>query len=286
MARKITEIYDQIITEKQSFSSLNGLEPATETATNLMTELTSGSKVAQWRLFAYIVAVAIWVHEVLFDKHKEDVEKRASELYVGSLLWYHQQCFLFQYGDTLSWNGTKYEYAAITPAIQIIERASVTDVGGQLRIKVAKLVSGLPVKLTTTELNAFTAYMTRVKFAGTNTDIVSRDADLLKIYYDVKVDPLVLSSSGELLSALGTYPVHDAIETYIQNLPFDGILNITKLTDEIQKVEGVIDPIISSASAKYGTLAYSAINNSYNADAGHMIIDSAFPLTNTITYNV
>ncbi len=286
MAREIKTIYNEMIAEKATMSSLNGLQPSTDTATNLLNDLSSGSKVARWRLLFYVIAVGIWIHEKIFDTHKADIEKRAAELYVGTVVWYHAQCFLFQFGDTLTWNGTKYNYPTITPANQIIKRASVTEVSGQLVVKVAKLSGSLPVKLTTTELSAFTAYLTLIKFAGTNTAVVSRDADLLKIYYTVKYDPLVLSASGELLSTAGVYPVQDAINNYIQNLPFDGNLNLTQLTDEIQKAQGVIDPVIGLAEAKYGTLPYSTIVNNYNADAGHMAIDAAFPLSTTITYNV
>ena len=286
MAREIKTIYNEMIAEKATMSSLNGLQPASDNAANLLSDLSSGSKVAMWRLLFYIMAVGIWIHEKIFDTHKAAIELRAAELYVGTVIWYHAQCFLFQFGDTLTWNGTKYNYSTITPANQIIKRASVTEVAGQLVVKVAKLSAGLPIKLTATELNAFTAYLTMVKFAGTNLSVISRDADLLKIYYSVKYDPLVLSASGELLSTAGVYPVQDAINSYIQNLPFDGNLNLTQLTDEIQKAQGVIDPVVGVAEAKYGTLPYSTIVNNYNADAGHMAIDPAFPLSTSITYNV
>jgi hypothetical protein len=193
---------------------------------------------------------------------------------------------LFHYGDSLTRNGVQYTYPIITPANQIIERAAVNDVAGQVRIKVAKLSGGLPIKLTTTELTAFQAYITQIKFAGTNVDVISRAADLLKIAYNVKYDPLVLSATGELLSTPGVFPVVDAINAYIQELPFDGILNLTKLTDAIQVAQGVIDPVIQSSEAKFGALAYFPIVDNYNADAGHMLIDPAFPLSTQITYHV
>jgi hypothetical protein len=286
MARTIKEIYNSMVTEKNTMSSLNGLQPATDTATKLLSDLTSESKVARWRLKFWVFAVALWVHEKLFDAHKAQIEKRASELYVGSVIWYHAECFKFQFGDTLSWNGKKYIYDPIDAAKQIIKRASVTEVSGQLVIKIAKLASGVPAKLSTTEMAAFTSYIDLIKFAGTNTRIVSQDADLLKISYSIKYDPLAISATGELLSAPGTYPVEDAITKYIQNLPFDGKLSLTKLTDEIQKVPGVLDPVLGVAEAKYGTLPYSPIINEYNADAGHMTIDSVYPLRNSISYHV
>ncbi len=58
MARKILEIYDEIIEEKELQPSLTGLLPLGETSDNLLDDLTSGSKVAVWRLWAYLTAVA------------------------------------------------------------------------------------------------------------------------------------------------------------------------------------------------------------------------------------
>lgn len=284
MARTINEIYNQMVTEKQNMTSLNALQPSTDTATNLLNELSSSSKVAIWRLKFYVVAVAIWFHETNWDVYYKKLQDQANKLYVGTLPWYRDQCFYFQYGDSLSYIDNHYVYATIDPSKQIIKRASVNDVGGQVRIKVAKLSGTTPVALSAPELTAFSSYLNSVKIGGTNLSIVSRDADLLKIYYNIVYDPLLLTSSGELISSPGTYPVEDAINNYISNLPFDGVLNITKLTDEIQNATGVIDPIINNAEAKYGTLAYAPINNNYNADAGHMKIDPSYPLNTTLNY--
>lgn len=273
-----------MVTEKQNMTSLNALQPSTDTATNLLNELSSSSKVAIWRLKFYVVAVAIWFHETNWDVYYKKLQDQANKLYVGTLPWYRDQCFYFQYGDSLSYIDNHYVYATIDPSKQIIKRASVNDVGGQVRIKVAKLSGTTPVALSAPELTAFSSYLNSVKIGGTNLSIVSRDADLLKIYYNIVYDPLLLTSSGELISSPGTYPVEDAINNYISNLPFDGVLNITKLTDEIQNATGVIDPIINNAEAKYGTLAYAPINNNYNADAGHMKIDPSYPLNTTLNY--
>jgi hypothetical protein len=284
MARTINEIYDQMVAEKQTASSLNGLQPSTDNATNLLSDLSTSSKVAIWRLLFYVTAVAIWILEKLFDVFKEEVTEIANRAYTGTVLWYQQICFDFQYGDTLTWNGNNYEYAVIDPAKQIIKRAAVVDIGGQIVIKVAKLSGTTPTPLTAGELTSFSVYMKNVKFAGTNMSIISRVADLLKISYDVVYDPLVLKPTGESIINTGVFPVEDAINNYISNLPFNGTLNLTKLTDEIQKAEGVVDPIINYAEAKYGTLSYVTIVNNYNANAGHMAIDAAFPLSSTINY--
>ena len=184
----------------------------------------------------------------------------------------------------MAFANNKYGYT-LNVANQIIKRAAVLEAGGIVRIKVAKLDSGsLPAALTTAERTGFSNYISKIKFAGTNIAITSNAADLLKIEYDVVYDPLVVDGTGQLIATAGTYPVVDAINSFIQNLPFNGILNLTALTDAIQKATGVVDPTLTSAQAKYGALAYSTIVKNYTADAGHMIIDPANPLSTTINY--
>lgn len=285
MSRTISEIYDEIIQEKNTMSSLTNLQPNIDSSQSLLSDLTSTSKVAVWRLMFWVFAFAIWSHEKLFDNYKNEIEDLASEIVTGTKKWYWAQCFLFQFGDTLQWLDNKYKYASVDSNLQIIKRASVIEAGGQVRLKVAKLdANDMPIPLTSSELSAFQSYISQIKFAGTSIAIISADADQMKAYYDVYYDPQVLSPSGELLSTPGVYPVEEAINSYVSNLPFDGILNITSLTDVVQSVEGVIDPVFQNASAKYGVLPYEVITNNYNAYAGYIKIDPAFPLSSTINY--
>ena len=55
------------------------------------------------------------------------------------------------------------------------------------------------------------------------------EADLLKVAYTIYYDPLVMNSDGELIADDTIKPVELAINNYIQNLPFNGILNLNKL---------------------------------------------------------
>ena len=70
MARTIQQIYDAIITEKQNMTALNALQPSVDNAQTLLSDASSSSKVAAWRLLFWVVAAAIYLHEVIFDKHK------------------------------------------------------------------------------------------------------------------------------------------------------------------------------------------------------------------------
>jgi hypothetical protein len=293
MARTIIEIYDEMIAEKQLNTALTGLQPNIESGQNLLTELTTASKVAVWRLIFFTVAVAIWTHEKIFDLHKAEIEKRASELITGTLRWYSEQALAFQYGDILVWNDQllKYEYPSGSTGQKIVARASTIEVAGannQIRIKIAKLNnSGKLVPLSATEQNSFTTYINRVKFAGVNLSVTNINPDQLKLQIRIDYNPLILTSTGELISTPGVFPVRNAINNYIANLPFDGVFNVNAMIDKIQSADGVIDPVVISCQAQTGSAPYTTITQNYTADAGYLEIDPSFPLDNTsvIIYN-
>ena len=73
MARSIQEIQTLILQAKAQEPALN--------------ELNSTSKVAIWRLWVYIIAVAIWSLEKLFDQHRADIDKRLAELKPHTARW-------------------------------------------------------------------------------------------------------------------------------------------------------------------------------------------------------
>lgn len=284
MARTIQEIYDVMITEKQTMSELNALQPNIDSSQTLLSDLTSSSRVAIWRLLFFVVAVAIWTNEKLFDDLKAWIELRLSEQRIGNLKWYQKKALEFQYGDALVMIDDTYRYATTNTTNQIVKLASVNEVGGQVLVKVANLSSGVPVPLSVTELQAFQDYLNKIKVAGVLVNALSRSADILKIYYKVYYDPLVLSPSGELISNPGVFPVEDAINNYCKGLDFDGVFITTNLTDKIQQVIGVVNPVYQNAEVKYGSIPYTPLGDNYNPNAGYLQIDSAFPLSTTITY--
>ena len=209
----------------------------------------------------------------------------AAKMIPGTARWYYEQCLLFQYGDGLSYIDGKYQYYPVNDANRIIELAACVEVADQVQLKVAKLDGGgLPVPLSADEIAAFEAYVDDIKFAGTNTLVISEDADLLHAVYTILYDPLMLASDGSLLSDPATFPVEDAIEEYIQNMPFNGTFFASKFEDAIQGAQGVIGFSRTTLEAKYGALAYATVSEKYNSRAGYMAIDPAFPLSGTLTY--
>lgn len=284
MARTEFEIYDGLIAEKNAEPTLSGLQPTIDTAQTLLLDLQSPSRVADWRLFFWIFSVAAATLEGLFDLFKADVDAKIKSAIVGSPLWYQSICFNFQLGDSLVYIDNKYQYVTIDPSLQIIKRAAVIDSAPLVVIKVAKVVAGTMAKLSAPEKSAFTAYINKVKVAGTQTVIISDDPDLFKVAATVYYDPLVMAPDGSLLSDPSIFPVQDAINGYISALEFNGDLVLNKLIDAMQVAQGVINPVITAAEAKYGAFTYTPFTVKYNAYAGYLVIDPAFPLNTQITY--
>lgn len=282
MARTIPVIYDGIIVEKETFATLDGLLPLGDNFEDLLTDINSPSKVAIWRLWAFVIAVGIFVLETLWDVARLEIQSQADAAVTGTPIWWRDEALKFQLGDDLVFNGKQFVYQVLDPSKQIIAQAAVVEVGRQIRIKVVKENN---VPLDSGELAAFVAYINEIAFAGTNPVGISQIPDLLKVFYKIIYDPLVLSADGSLISDPAVFPVEDAINSFLTKLEFNGALVLTKMTDAVQQAEGVIDPILQNAEAKFGALPFEPIVDSYLTNGGNIVIDTvSFPLSVTTTY--
>lgn len=278
MARELQEIYQAIVDEKDNQTSLQGLAPQADSLDDFKNDLNSSSKVAKWRLFAYLVALAIWTLEVLWDMFKKEIQEIVDKSPAGTSQWYQDQVFDYQEGYALTYINDKYQYTTIDEAAKIVKLCAVIERNdGVLLIKVAKLSANNPVPLTTVEYNALQGYLQKIKFAGTPIALISDVADLLKIVGEVFYDPLFP------LPTLKTN-VEQAVTNYIKNLPFNGVFKVNSLIDAVQEVQGVTDFVPSAVEAKYGALPYTNVTRTYIANAGYLGIDSAFPLSSALTY--
>lgn len=243
MARSIKEIYDVIIQEKESLSTLDGLLPSTETSDQLMDDLSSGSKVAIWRLWAWVIAFGHYLHEILFDEFIKVLDEKAAAAPAGTPQWYQKEMLNYQHGDNLQYINNRYVYDPIDETKRIIDLCAIEErPDGIVAIKVAKDESGTPAPLTVAERDSAAAYANKIKFAGTRLVLITADADELTIVYDIYYDPIIPLQDIQDAAQL-------AAEDYLDNLSFNGAFNITKFTDALQTVDGVLDPIFVSAEA-------------------------------------
>lgn len=276
--RSIKEIYNQIIEQKDTFSELDGLLPSSANYNTLLSDLSSGSKVAIWRLWAFVVAVAIYFHERIFAQHKVEVKEIAESMQVGKLEWYESEIKKFQLNFPLSFDNDTFRYyyldttsdAAI--ASRIIARVSVKEVFSDsfngIRVKVAKYgESGTIVALSEEELSMITYYIQRFAFAGVAIDVQSKGPDLirsdLRVWYD-----------GTLLHDDVLIAVKQALNDYLTDIPFDATLYRNKLIDALQDLPFIKDiEIIGLKNKIQGHTSWISVGRYIEPDSGYFTLD-------------
>ena len=277
MARSIQDIQQLIYAQKAQ-------EPALES-------LNSTSKVAMWRLWVYIISVAIWSLEKLFDLHRTDIDKRLTELKPHTARWYKSKALAFQYGFSLSLDGDKYDdnqwfTKEQIEASKIIKYSAVVESKneGRLIVKIAGEQDDTLQPITDVQKQAFEAYLQEIKDAGVRLSVVNYQPDVLHLQMKIIYDPLVLDSNGQSITH-ATKPVEEAIKSYLKRLPFNGELILAHLIDTLQQAEGVKIPHLVLAQSKnitssgeYG--AFETIEISKIPTAGYFTIDNY----NDITY--
>lgn len=272
MARTIQEIYDAIAAEKSSMSSLNALQPGVDSAQDLLSDVASPSKVADWRLWIWLVAVVVHLFERSMDIFTAEIDEKVLATKSHSLPWYQLRALAFQYGHALAFNTEleKYEYLVDDEAARIVAKASTEELNSYVLVKVTK-EAGI---LTTGELVAFKAYMDNVKDAGTPIFAISEPADQFKITADIYYDPQVLAPNGSLLSDGAVFPVIDQLEAYKESIGFNGLLEKTKMVDYMQKAEGILNPVLRVLEAKSHTDPYQIVDVYYKPYSGHYALDT------------
>nr|DAU51155.1 MAG TPA: Baseplate structural protein [Caudoviricetes sp.] len=270
MARSIQEIQTLILQAKAQEPALN--------------ELNSTSKVAIWRLWVYIIAVAIWSLEKLFDQHRADIDKRLAELKPHTARWYRSKSLAFQYGFDLLTDSDKFNNQGHTEeaieASKIVKYSAVIESKneGRLIVKIAGEQGDTLQPITDAQKQAFEAYLQEIKDAGVRLSVVNYQPDILHLQMKIVYDPLVLDSNGQsILHA--TKPVETAIKDYLKRLPFNGELVLAHLIDALQQAEGVKIPHLVLAQSKnitsgggYG--AFETIEISKIPTAGYFTIDN------------
>nr|DAS88855.1 MAG TPA: Baseplate structural protein [Caudoviricetes sp.] len=276
MARSIQDIQQLIYAQKAQ-------EPALES-------LNSTSKVAMWRLWVYIISVAIWSLEKLFDLHRTDIDKRLTELKPHTARWYRSKALAFQYGYYLAHDSDKYNNQWLTDeqieASKIIKYSAVVESKneGRLIVKIAGEQGDTLQPITDAQKQAFEAYLQEIKDAGVRLSVVNYQPDVLHLQMKIIYDPLVLDSNGQSI-AKATKPVEETIISYLKCLPFNGELVLAHLIDVLQQAEGIKIPHLVLAQSKnitsgggYG--AFETIEISKIPTAGYFTIDNF----NDITY--
>jgi hypothetical protein len=222
----------------------------------LTTALTSSSKYAVFRLFTFIVATAVWIHETFFDQHTVEIDTKIYNQKSGRPSWYREMALKFQYGFDLVADKDYFDNG--TASLEQIEDSKIikyaavneSDDESRLIVKIAGEVDGVLSDFTDrSQVIAIKAYFKEIKYPSKIT-IINYKADRLYLNIQIKRDALVLNESGmSILNA--NYPVREAIQEFMKELPFDGDLRLSAIVDKMQKVPGVLDATILSAESSW-----------------------------------
>ena len=230
MARSTQEIYEGLVQSKESESSLDGL--------------TSTSQVALWSNILWVVAAAIHIFEQLMDSLVSEVETKARTAVSMTDSWAQNKILEFQYDETPGNEQVAQEtspgvigYPVVNESLRIITRAAVKEqTDRKVLLKVAKGTDSLSA-LSNDEQNAAQGYANKFNPAGVPYTILSLEADRCRIDANIFY-------SGQFVESNVKAAVIVAIEGYFESISvddFDGVININKLIDSVQAVEGVVD---------------------------------------------
>lgn len=287
MAQKIADIKKEItdyFIQNETVIALYGLDTS-------KTFEDQFSKVSLESILFYVVAVAIWSLQVLFDTHKAEMTALIAEKKPHRLKWYRDKTLSFQYGRDLIDDNDLYDNTDVTDEQIALERvvkyAAAVEQAGVVIVKVATAStpstgsgSGDRVPLDGDQEEALTAYLKEIKDAGVKLSLVNEEANTFTATLDIYYDPMVLNASLNSL-ANGGNPVREAIADFIANLPFNGEYRNSALVDRLQSVEGVVIPELH-ASAIDGA----AILAKANPASGYMKVYNEVDLVlNAIAYD-
>lgn len=284
MSRTIAEIQNSIITNKNSYTELN--------------DLNSPSQTAKWRLFTYIVAVAISFLEQIIDIFKVEIEAKLVNKVSGTSAWIKNNLLLFQYDATTPQiveidDNYNISYPVYNSSLQLIKQVALEVLDNNLiQIKVAKQTP--PVPLSALEKTAVEGYLDEIMPAGIQTTVISEISDKILIKGTIYFNGMY--------SAIIQTNVETAINNYLENLPFGGKFVVSELQDKLMAVAGVNDIDIDNIQARRDNQTFSFggntqiyqlvgttddVNNRfYNTFAGYVTPEttSGYTLSNMITY--
>ena len=261
----LQDIKAQIIAEKDAQSDLQGLN--------------STSNVAIYNLWAYCVAVVIWLQYQFYDQFKADMNVMIREQKQYSRQWFRTKALAYRHGEDLPDNSDEYPTEVDDTTNLPITNAAVEERELQNRkhlfIKVATGDDDL-APVTDPVKTGLEEYFAHIKPAGTKIILFSEVADDLKLVIRFYYNPLILDNTGARLDGTDDTPVQNAIRRFLKSLPFNSELRLSNLIDTLQDVDGCADRdvYIDEAYYRYGTLSsFQPFDSNYFSNAGYMVID-------------
>lgn len=228
MSRSIKQIYEEAIAERNRRLELS--------------ELSNDSRVSVMNGIAWTVAAVIYTFESILDVFAVDVSETLSARINGTPRYYADALLNYQKGDELRVreDGLAFGYGSEDPSKRIVTQVSYAEstddrnVDSKLILKVATGEKGALRQIDAEELAQITAYVNRIKFAGTRIEVISRPGDVLiprlTVYWDGAVP------EAELYDAL-----EERLNEYAMGIDFDAGVYVSQVWEALRSVEHVRD---------------------------------------------
>jgi hypothetical protein len=253
--RTISEIQASIIAEKANHSELN--------------DLNSPSQTSLWRLFTYIVAVAMSVFENILVVFQKDTDAKILAATSPSSPAYikYQAINLFQYDATtpqvLILDNFAPTYSPVDATKRIITRCNAKTIGGGLvEIKVAK--SEPPGPLSAPEISAATSFFDELLKPGVFFNLISDNSDKIYVAAEITYD-------GAYASVIATN-VKNALNAYYKSLStdvnFDGLLRVSDIENTIKDTAGVKDVKLTKVYGRQDSTVFASATVIFDLSLG------------------
>lgn len=199
--------------------------------------------------FTWVTSACIWTFENILDVFKVDLARDLQNRINGTPAYYANAMLKYQHGDELTMNeeGTQFSYPIVDTTKRIITKVAYSENeetgfhDKELLLKVAKGEPGHYERLTEDELLSARAYLRQIAFAGTHFLMVSRKGDVLiprvTVYYDGAIPVEDVYSN-----------IENALNDFIANIDFNGVIYAQKVIDAIQTAEHVVDVYVDNAA--------------------------------------
>lgn len=230
-----------------------------QAAESSLSVLNNPSQTSVFNLEKDVVASVTNLHEQLWDELRTDLEAQITAAPPASPAWIQDRVLKFQYSATnpqvLQLINFAPSYPVVDEDLMIVTRCSVkTDLNKIVKIKVAK--SDPPAVLAALEYSSLTGYLNNIMPAGVGFDLVNIDGDRLYVNAEVFYN-------GEYTSSIQDN-VEAAINNYLANIPFDGLIKISEIEDSMQSVAGVTDVKLNTIKARSNSTAFASATIIYD----------------------
>lgn len=207
-----------------------------------LTEFQNSSKMSILDAITWTTSACIWAFENVMDVFKVDLAQDIQGRINGTPAYYANALLKYQSGDELqmSEDGTSFSYPSVDENKRVVTKVAYSEESMEnfndkrLVLKIATGSPGAYEQISDDEMVAIRSYMNQIAFAGTVMTIVSRKGDVLiprvTVYHDGAV------TNDEVYNNIAV-----ALNNYIQNLDFNGVVYAQKVIDAIQSAEHVVD---------------------------------------------